>query len=186
MIYLPNLNKCIITPPHTGSRNLHEALCKLGGIYVIGQTIGGNVDHHYNKAHIEWLNTCEFYLVVRNPYDRLIGLYLHYRWHQENVLFVKPFSWPDFVYFNEFENWIFNTSITDYMKYSNVKNYKLIRFENLDADINQLIGNTIDIDQPYHGTHDVRKWYEDTSFLKYVNDKMAKEDCLNFGYELYE
>jgi hypothetical protein len=185
MILTPN-NEIIITPPHTGSRNLQNSLatpaynCKI----ILGQTIGGVVDHHYNKLPSEW-GQYPIYLVVRNPYDRFIGLYLHYKWACENKFNIEPLSWPDFVAWEENPNWIYRTSITKYMGYSNIKEYNIIRYENLQEEINNLFGQDVNLIPPYHDKHDIKSWYQDSQFINYVNTFFAEEDCRMYNYELF-
>lgn len=64
----------LVTPPHTASRNIHRAMDDR--TWAIGPNPWGGPDHH-----IAWVppDCAGFrrYLVVRNPFDRLIGMYCH-------------------------------------------------------------------------------------------------------------
>lgn len=183
MIYFPEKQLVIITPPHTASQHLHEALSKVGGVWVIGNTIGGTCDHHYNRVMTPWLDKCKFHVVVRNPYDRFIGLYLHYRWVNEEKG-VKPMEWPDFIMADDHPYWIFRTSIYEYMKYSNIKKYGLIRYETLKESIENMLDEYIDLKQPYHDPHTVLDWYMDNNFIELFESKYALDDCREYKYPL--
>ena len=194
MIYSPTKNIIIITPPHTASGNLHKALCreKHGGIWVNGPSLDGAVDHHYAGIPHGWvfgLNP-KICLVVRNPYDRLIGVYLHYCWASENLAY-ENLSWSEFVYnahqhhFSKY-GWMYNTSISQQIKNNNNQYTDIIRYESIDKDIEIIIGERVEIMTRYHTSNILSKWYTDQKLLDHVNDNWAREDCVAFNYRMYE
>lgn len=68
----------IYTPPKTGSTSLHSALCKDGPfVYVVGpQFETGEIEKH--TVHRPYFGAnAKYYMVVRNPYDRLLSLWRH-------------------------------------------------------------------------------------------------------------
>ena len=131
----------------------------------------------------EWMNKCVVYLIVRNPYDRFIGLYLHYKWINEQKG-IKPMEWPEFIMAQDHPNWIFRTSIFDYMKYSNIKKYEIIKYEALKESIENILDENIDLKPPYHSGHQTLDWYADNSFISAFEERYALDDCRAYGYSL--
>lgn len=165
MIILPNKKLCIITPPHTASRHLHNALCKpeIGGIYCIGPNPEGVSDHHYTQRCSEYYDFKRV-LIVRNPLDRAIGLFLHYQWACENqphTVEIKGLSWLQFTtaMLNDDNalSWLYRYTISRLVR--NESFDLIIKYENLILDISALLGFEIDMEPAYHPPHVRDEWY---------------------------
>lgn len=198
MILLPEQKKVIITPPHTGSGNLHLALCneRHGGRWVIGPCVlsqGNDYDHHVSVVP----NGCEDYtvaLVVRHPLSRLIGLWQHGRgWYDEH----GPQWWcqrfgalPDFVEAVARQadglSWFYRATICDLLQGQRVD--ELIRFESLADDVANFLGRAVDLRPAYLGGN--RPWqgyFAVRPRLLYDTAKRwAAKDAERWGYELPE
>lgn len=194
MIFLPDKHVAIITPPHTASRNVHYGLGS-DGYWVLGEDpfIKGSVDHHSAKIHDAWgriaaVDGKEFktYLVCRNPYTRLVGLFLHYEWAQERGLGKQYLCWEEFVYNKESLNWMFNKTISDFVEASGLTDFHLIRYENLEDELSAVAGENIILPERYHDPIILREWYYDSKLLLHINETWAESDCKAFGYDIIE
>lgn len=150
MIVLEDPKVVIITPPHTASGHLHQALCERPQTFwVCGPTpTGRTVDHHYARVANGWADF-RVALVWRNPLDRLVGLYEHYAWwessHQRTPIQFPPFvtavcrNDPDL-------GWFYTWTIAKLVGSQRVD--ELIEFDNLEGDVTQLIGSPITLAPP--------------------------------------
>lgn len=93
--------RVILTPPHTASRHLHKALCALPNVYwLISPGIECETwDHHGTKVDAEHRGYRVF-VVVRHPFDRLVGCYRHFNWSAERAR-QKTVTFDRFVEFVE-------------------------------------------------------------------------------------
>lgn len=93
ILLFPPVNVAIMTPPKCATCALHQALCgpPWHGHTVIGPSAPGLFDRHVNTWPSEaW--EMHRAVVVRNPYSRLVSLYLHHV-HWQAAL---GFGGPDF------------------------------------------------------------------------------------------
>ena len=191
MIFIEDRNMVIITPPHTASRNIHRALCR-DAYWVIGPDPFDeeSINHHCTKIHKGWYRRgivdeiLKIYIICRDPYTRLVGLFLHYEWAQDNGLAEKYICWEEFIYNKDKLNWMFNKTIAEFIKASGLEDYKIIRYESLEEDLSKILGHEVSLPSKYHELIDFKEWYYDPKLLKYVNDNWAKEDCELLGYPM--
>jgi len=201
MIYFPERKIAIITPPHTASQHTHKGLCRqpFDGIWVHGPDPYRNqIDHHYAKIQNSWkLDGVKTYLVVRNPYDRLIGLYLHYEWWttQPDICIIPDgvraksiaISWDDNflkIIRERDEHWIYSKTICQIMKDYNARYDEIIRYETLEEDLSDIMGQPVSLPPKYHNFNIIEDWYKDPNLLDYVNKTWSAEDCNRFGYDI--
>ena len=211
MIYFPDKHMVIITPPHTASRSVHKALCspEHEGIWVNGPTYHNIIDHHY--ARTEGLlgvvthgnkptdREIEVHVVVRNPYDRLIGLYLHHQWYL-NTKKGQDISWEDYINHNITDEphkrdsrvyWIHRKTISDILRDNKISHdypvfsqeYSLIRYEQLKTDLSNLLECQVDVGVAYRKPSVLEEWYPSGELRDHVTKHWALEDCVLFGYE---
>ena len=213
MIYFPDKHMVIITPPHTASRSVHKALCspKHKGVWINGPTYHKVIDHHYARTDgirgvvthgNKELPDCELevHVVVRNPYDRLIGLYLHHQWYM-NTKKGQDISWEDYVNYNITEEpykfdpqvyWIHKKTISDLLRDNKISHdypvfpqeYGLIRYEQLKTDLSRLLECQVDVGLAYHDANTPEEWYPSGELRNNVTKNWALEDCTAFGYEV--
>jgi hypothetical protein len=191
MIYIEDKNIVIITPPHTASGSMHKGLGR-EAYWVLGPDPFSpeSINHHCAKLHSSWKKRedlgkrLKVYIVCRNPYTRLVGLFLHYEWSQDKGLIRDYLCWEEFVYNKHNLIWFFNKTITEFIKASGLENYEIIRYENLEEDLSKILGHEVSLPSKYHELVDFKEWYYDPKLLKYVNDNWAKEDCELFGYPM--
>jgi hypothetical protein len=192
MIVMDDRKIIIITPPHTASGNLHKALCSpdFRGFWYVGPSPDdGSPDQHY--AYIP--NGKHHYhiaLVVRHPLDRLVGLYWHYVYTCEFLEKLK--KWWDFHQFVMHVNnrnhdlfYIYRWSINRLVREaeSEPEIDSLIRFETLQEDVNELIGEEVDLGVPYDNTQWRKPWvdmYQKGSLQMAV--ETFKEDFEAYNY----
>ena len=189
MIALERQRLLVITPPHTASGNVHRALCseEVGGKWVLQANPEGVFDHHGASSGGGWHGYTRA-VVIRNPYDRLAGLYLHHKWAEQNTpdnLLRTGFSWAEFVgkvAADDYTSlgWFYRWSISRLLEFSGPID-SLIRFEYLREDISRLIGLPINLPDPYHESNPLNDWYADSSIASLV-EKWAYTDCVKFGY----
>jgi len=75
MIVLEDKKAVIMTPPRTGSEMLHRLLCHRKQAYwVCSQDPHGHQNRHSTEIPLDW-KTYDQYIVVRNPWIRLLGLF---------------------------------------------------------------------------------------------------------------
>ena len=194
MIFLPDQHMAVITPPHTASRSTHHGLGGQG-FWVLGEDpfIEGSVNHHTAKVHDAWgrladVEKKEFktYVICRNPYTRLVGLFLHYEWAQERGLINRYLCWEEFVYGRESLNWMFNKTITDFIEAAELTGFNLIRYENLEDELSAAIGEGVSLPARYHDPIVFGEWYYDPKLLDHINETWAESDCKTFGYDVIE
>jgi hypothetical protein len=181
----------IITTPRTAGRNICTALCR-DAYWVIGPDPFDeeSINHHCTKIHKGWHRrgivdeALKIYIICRDPYTRLVGLFLHYEWAQDKGLAEKYICWEEFVYNKDKLNWMFNKTIAEFIKASGLEDYKIIRYENLEENLSKILGYEVSLPSKYHELINFKEWYHDPKLLKYVNDNWAKEDCELFGYPM--
>ena len=191
MIYIEDKNIVIITPPHTASLNVHKGLGD-NAYWVLGEDPfdENSINHHCVKVHNVWKRKkligepLQIYIVCRNPYTRLVGLFLHYEWSQKKGLIKKYICWEEFVYNRDKLNWMFNKTIAEFIKASGLENYEIIRYERLEEDLSKILKHEVSLPPKYHELIDLKEWYHNPKLLKYVNDNWAKEDCKLFDYPI--
>ena len=198
MIYFKDKKIVIITPPHVASGNLHKALCteKHGGIYIMGPTYNDVVDHHYARLHTGWTHGVKtrgigdrgvkVFLVVRNPFDRLYGLYLH------QLVFLDKFmrdkqkpSFEEFVLNNRPPHWIYHKTISQFVRDHNIEGFEIIRFEGIEQNVSEVLGEKVSLPPAFHEPNDMRECYNRKDVFDYVVENWAQEDCEQFSYGLY-
>tara|TARA_Y100001963_G_scaffold108827_1_gene150462 strand:- start:216 stop:785 length:570 start_codon:yes stop_codon:yes gene_type:complete len=186
MIYFRDKKIVIITPPHVASGNLHKALCtdKHGGTYVIGPTYNNIVDHHYARLHTGWIHDkIKVFLVVRNPFDRLYGLFLHYNEFWKNK---KPeLSFSDFVIKQRPPHWIYHKTISQFIRDHNIEGFEIIRFEGIEQNVSEVLEEKVSLPPAFHEPNDMRECYNRKDVFDYVVENWAQEDCEQFSYGLY-
>ena len=75
MIILEDKQAVILTPPRTASEMLHRLLCRRNNSYWVCSTDPhGYQNRHSTDIPMEW-KTYKRFMVVRNPWERLLGLY---------------------------------------------------------------------------------------------------------------
>jgi hypothetical protein len=141
MIVFPVEQLLIMTPPHTASKSLHLACGEQAeAIWQVGPTPDGeNYDHHtvaIANHQCDWNRV----VVVRNPFDRAIGLWHHLvEWNARHG--------DGCISFDEFATWIsrgcqlswmYTTTICDWL--GDVQFDSVLRFEQLEEDLNKLLG----------------------------------------------
>ena len=191
MIYFSDKNIAIITPPHTASGNIHKGLGPKAH-WVIGPDPFNeeNINHHCAKIPKGWYRIgsvdkeLKVYIICRDPYTRLVGLFLHYEWSQNKGLIDKYLCWEEFVYNRQNLNWMFNKTITDFVESTGLTEFNLIRYENLEEELSSAIGEDVNLPKRYHDPVVFEEWYYDPKLLKYVNETWAEKDCVTFGYPI--
>jgi hypothetical protein len=185
MIVLPRYEKVIITPPHTASGNLHWCLCspEWGGYWVVGPNRDGGIDHHFARMMGGWKNF-ESVLIVRHPFNRLIGLYLHYKWDRQKK--GKEFvDWPEFALAvakkskKTLISYIFYTPIHDLVRFE--IDY-VVKFPDIEEDLSRLLGATVKLQPPYHDKPNLNDYYWDINLrMKIV--EWGLNDCILYEYD---
>ncbi len=189
MIILPRHKLCIITPPHTASRHLHNALCtpKHGGIYCIGPNPEGVADHHYTQRCSEYYDFKRV-LIVRNPLDRAIGLFLHYEWACQNqplTIDLHGLNWNNFTTAlledNPRVSWLYRYTISRLVSGDTYDH--IIKYPDLQQDISNLLGCSIEMEPAYHPPNIAKEWYASDSngVAAWFNIlKWSKEDFFSY------
>jgi hypothetical protein len=172
--------RCIITPPHTASRHLHKSLCRQDGVYWLISPApdgSGTWDHHGVHVSAEH-RRFEVVLVVRDPIDRLRGLYRHLcNVHRERGMALP--GWGGFlhdVYTDaKHVNWLFRWSISRLL--GDVRPHVLIRFETLEQDVAAIypdIHLLPKYDEPY-----AERW---DPLTKWLAKEWSADDRKRWGY----
>jgi hypothetical protein len=166
MIVLPERQLCIITPPHTASRHLTDAIVRQYAfrepVHIIHGQVPDSVvvhDHHYCTLGPEH-ERFRVLVVVRNPLDRLIGLHTHWT-QQVGVNFSdSPLNrWPDFVAEVARQrptrlSWMYRWSIYKLLTFHGHDPFALetIRFESIEPDM-AAIGLPVTLPPRYENSH---------------------------------
>ena len=96
MIVMEDKKAIIMTPPRTGSEMLHRLLCKRNQTYwVCSQDPHGRQNRHTTDIPIEW-KTYDQFIVVRNPWVGLLGLYDEHNRCRANRS-KKPWSLSEYI-----------------------------------------------------------------------------------------
>lgn len=189
MIYLKKQNVSIITPPHTASGNLHRALCPKFGTWMEGN---GPVDdpNEPPKHHLAVpVEGSQVYYVCRNPLTRLVGLFLHYEWSQKNETQhgLKYMCWEEFVLNLNDLYWFFRVTLSQFIDAANLDDYKTIRYETLESDVSEIVGETVVLPDKYHRLINLQEWYdyhEDCCDILQIARDWGREDADRFGYDI--
>jgi hypothetical protein len=187
MIYFPDKKIVIITPPHTASRNTHLELCleKHGGYWVLGDDpfSHGNVNHHTCRIPKGWPNP-KVYVICRDPYTRLVGLFLHYEWAQDKGLMKDYLCWEEFVYDRDkLALWhLYTKTIAEWAGL--LEDYESIKYENIEEELSTILEAEVSLPPGYHDLIKLEEWYYDPKLLKHVNETWASEDCKMFNYPI--
>lgn len=120
--------------------------------------------------------------IVRNPYDRLVSLFLFQQQYSEanNHKLIKNMTFDDFV--NWMNPWMKKTSMVSFIKNNDGKiDMDFIgRFENLNEDVNKIFEHlNIDKRLPY-----INKTKKTDSYRNYYNDKLIKLVQKNYEEDL--
>tara|TARA_R110002020_G_C16093298_1_gene758079 strand:+ start:253 stop:843 length:591 start_codon:yes stop_codon:yes gene_type:complete len=194
MILIEDRNIVIITPPHTASRNIHRAMCR-DAYWVIGPDPfdKDGINHHCTKIHKGWHRRgiavnlpLKVYIICRDPYTRLVGLFLHYEWAQKHDLAQRYLCWEEFVYNRNNLGWIFNKTIAEFINASGIEEYEPIKYERLEENLSGIIQEKVELPSKYHDLIDIKEWYYDPKLLKHVNETWSSEDCELFDYPKIE
>lgn len=188
MIVLDDSQTVIITPPHTASGNLHRALCgpPHNGRWVCGPSPSGVWMHHVVDVPTEWRHYRRL-LVVREPLNRLVGLWLHYSWAVRDGQVTSgrtDLTWPAFVLavaedHPGYLSWLYRWTITRLIEPVDRLD-GTIRYERLANDLSGAVGN-VDLAPPYHASPDLSDWFGD-SRIRQLAEAWAQPDRLRFGY----
>lgn len=145
MIVFEKKQIVIVTPPHTGSGSLHRVCHAMGAHWVIGPTPdGAGFDHHCAIVGNAWKDY-KIALVVRDPVERLVGLYYHYQWWCLSRG-EEPLTLDDYVLHLDdvddlYLSWFYRYTIARLMSTSRFE--EVLRYENLASDVSRLLGTTI-------------------------------------------
>lgn len=184
MIILVKKRIVILTPPHTASRYLRNTLCtpEYDGFLCVGPwSINGKLDHHsmiIPREYVDWPR----YLIVRNPFTRLIGLYHYYvachcedgcpnqlNWEQYTDLVVQDVS----TLLTPFYRWTITRLIEPLDRIDGI-----IRFENLQQQFQDILGITI---EDHTNNYDLMIYYYSPEIIRGVS-AWATVDCMRFQY----
>ena len=187
MIYLKEQNITIITPPHTASGNMHKTLCSelYGGEWINGECPFHHEKYNANHHYAVPVEGSKVYYVVRNPYTRLVGLFLHYEWAQENIkTHLDYLCWEEFVINQkELANWMYRASLTEFITKANLNDYSILRYENIEADVSEAIGKKVELLPAYHDPIEISEWYYDADILALARE-WGREDCVRYDYPI--
>ena len=190
MIILVKKQVVILTPPHTASRYLRETLCtqEYDGFFCVGPwAIDHKLDHHSMVIPHEFRDW-PTYLIIRNPFTRLIGLWHHYAdsGHYDNDKYASnppgDLPWNQFVYhvirdnahsLIPFYRWTLTRLIEPVRAIEN-----LIRFENLQQEMKRILDINIE-DRPK--IYNLPDYYYNQEIINQIAS-WAQPDCLRFGY----
>jgi hypothetical protein len=189
MLWFPDKMLAVVTPPHTASGNTHKFFTTESDAYwVMGEEpFGDDISHHTTKMPAWWAKDgVKVYVVCRDPYTRMVGLFLHYQWGFSIGRIVEYLDWKEFVYNIKDSNtsWIFKTSITSFLIRSGLEDFSLIRYENIEEELSSALGEEVKLKERYHEPIELDKWYYDQDILDFVNENWAIEDCNTFGYDI--
>lgn len=190
MIVLPAEQIVIMTPPHTASRNLHHAFCENGtgvpgAIWMVSPCPDGiTTDHHGVRMIPDWEGWKKA-IVVRNPFDRLIGLW----WHLVDWTRYNGHGCSDFAEFVRWVHaddsgrlsWMYRYTLDRWL--GDLKPDVLLRYENLEADVASLVGREVPIRKWGSGRprRPVAFHYEDEE-TRELAIRWSLPDCQRFNY----
>ena len=171
MLSYPELNKVIITPPHTASGNLSKALPKQHGcILVMGPGPDGNVDHHYAQMSSSFDPATQVACVYRDPMPRLLGLWSHHCWYAETTGEWEAVPWNTYVLWTAANSpnlsWFYRWTIRKLLIFAETRVDTFLRFDNLAEDIEAFTGLPVDL--PPRNTEQKRVsdyWTQDHQLL---------------------
>lgn len=190
MIYLQDKHAVIFTPPHTASGNLHRFFCspEVKGIWVNGpDPVTKVIDHHYAGINIGWNhkanNQLKKILVVRNPYDRFIGLFLHFNYFRKKFL-----NKTDSITFMQFcknrpGHWIYHRSIINHMNIHKTKFNHVVHYEHLEQELEQCLNMKVKLNDRYHEPNIVSDYFCNNNMLQ-LTKGIIKPDIKHFKYEV--
>lgn len=143
MIVFESKKLVILTPPHTASRSLHTTCCAMGAMYVVGPQPDGTVDQHTTAIAAEWAGF-RVAVVVRHPFDRLIGLYHHHSDWMTSQGWI-PLPWWLFVAQvlenNSMLSWMYKATIATWL--GPVQPDEIVRYEQLWESLEVLLDEPI-------------------------------------------
>jgi hypothetical protein len=177
-------NRIIWTGPHTGSGNIHKALCALPQVYwQIGPTPGGeNYDHHTTAVGAGH-RAFRTFAIIRDPFDRLLGLHRHYCWShiQQTKGQVAPPRLAQFVdlIVQDKLSWFWRYTLSAWLGETTPD--EVIPFEHLAAEIDRLYPNA-PLAPAYDVTHMTDIDLEWTRPAARKALQWAKPDLDRFGY----
>ena len=187
MIHLPEQNVTIVTPPHTASGNLHKTLCteEYGGKWINGLCAlhpDGKENHHYAVP----IEGTKVYFVCRNPYTRLVGLFLHYEWSQRYKHKHRDYlCWDIYALHVDYHGWFFRNTLAEFLEAAKLTDYEVIKYENIEEDVSEIMGRKVEMIPAYHVPIVLREWYYDQDIVDKVTE-WARPDCELFDYEIIQ
>jgi hypothetical protein len=172
--------RLILTPPHTASRRLHQAITGTPGRHwVIGPgPEGPDFDHHTTHIAPEFTGW-EIVAVIRHPHERIRGLRRHAAWDAD--LHGRPLAaWPDWLALIARNHnalpWYFRYTIDRWLGPMEPDHYW--RFERL-AELLAVHYPDVEMGDPYPLKHDPPAWEPET--LATI-EAWAAPDLARFGY----
>lgn len=192
MIVLEKQKLAIITPPHTASGNLHRALCSpdFGGFWIVGHSPLGYMDHHITNVPPAWAHY-QIACVIRDPIDRLRGLYVHHTISAERIQ-TAPLTWPRYVAAvatdsaGQLPNALDRFTITRLLHKQPIA--ETIRFEHLAEDLAKFIGRPVPLAPGWtdDGQHPpiAELFPDDESPMRFLAAAWSLPDRARFGYAL--
>jgi hypothetical protein len=182
MIVLRDKEILIMTPPHTASRNLHYSCCEqLRAVWFAGPNPDGLIDHHTN-CYIQEFDAWKKFIVVRNPFYRIVGLWHHLvDWCSYNGNGCCDFSkFVGMVHKDDKEqlSWMYRYTISRWLTQ---RIDGVIRYENLELDLEN-IGIKIELNQskPIY-RKEIEEYYDGETRI--LVEDWAKEDFEKFQYK---
>lgn len=189
MIILPSKRIIICTPPHTASRHLHHAVCETGtgvpgAIWMMSPCPDGTtIDHHGVRMIADWEHWTQA-IVVRNPFDRLIGLWWHLvDWCRFNGHGCNGFDeFVEWVADDDHSrlSWMYRFTITRWL--GELQPNRVLRYETLATDIVKLVDQTIDMKPPNARPRRSIEDHYNNPRTRELAVRWALPDCERFGY----
>lgn len=162
MIYLPSQRWLIYTPPHVSSRALGHACAQQFGAIIHDEACpdGSCGFDHHGVAVPNGYRECRRAIVVRNPYDRAVGLWHHLVWWNS----LGGFGCSDFADFARWLqagrhptaelSWMYLWPISRWLR--GLTFNVVLRYESLEDDVRHWIG--IDVRLPRERIVPRRPW----------------------------
>lgn len=192
MIVLENKQLVILTPPHTASKNLHEALCRPphNGLWVVGRNPDGHIDHHVSIASEPWLHF-RIACVVRDPLERLRGLWVHHCISCRR-LGTPALLWPQYVMSLSTERWGVLPSYLDHYTISRWLHktalQEVIRFEALQEELLRVLGEPVELAPGWtdDGEHpSMEELFAEENKIRFHAAAWSLPDRVRWDYKLF-
>ncbi len=191
MLYVPSCRWLIFTPPHVGSRALIRALTEQHGasVYLEACPDGSDGLDHHGVGIPNHYADCTRAIVVRNPYDRAVGLWHHLVWWNalggfgcsdfaEFAAWLKAGRHPDVEL-----SWLYLWPISKWLR--NLRHHVALRYETLADDLRCLAGLTVTLGrEPWSRAYYRKPWpdyYTDPDVVAAVTE-WGRDDFALGGY----